>query len=183
MADTLGALVMSESWFEHRAITVNQRGNRDLGVAQACDATRRRMTALYHAGAVDVLLEDDDYFDPWKGTRFLAVWMGLLLDEVNGDLDAAVAAYHRGAARAHDRRGREYLDMVKRRLHRFLRNQDAPEAWGDLWRRDAASAARMRPWLRGAEETRHVTGADQPAGPGRRSPSAGPAARLSIGGE
>jgi hypothetical protein len=147
MADTLSALLMSESWFEHRAVNENRWGNRDLGLAQASDATRERMVVLFHAGVVDVLFADDDYFDPWKATRFVAVWMDLLLDEVYGDLDLAVGAYHRGSARAGDRRGREYLAMVKQRLRRFVRNEGGPAAWSDLWHRDLAAVSQVRPWL------------------------------------
>jgi len=136
MADTLCAVLMSESWFEHRAVTMNAAGNRDLGLAQASDATRQRMAVLYRMGLVDVRFEDDDYFDPWHATRFLALWMGLVLDEVRGDLDAAIAAYHRGSARAHDERGQVYLAAVQRRF-RHLRPDPArpPLAWDDLWAR------------------------------------------------
>jgi hypothetical protein len=152
MADVLAALVMSESWFDHRAVNVNRWGNRDLGVAQAADATRQRLAVLHEQGAVDLQLSDEDYFDPWKGTRFVAVWMGLLLEEVGGDLDTAIAAYHRGVSAAHDSRGQDDRHAVKRRLRRFIRNEDAPPAWDDLWRRDAILVAQQRPWMPPAAE-------------------------------
>lgn len=147
MADTLAALLMTESWFEHRAVFVNPWGNRDIGVAQAADSTRARMVALYDAGVVDALIEDEDYYDPWKATRFEALWVGLLLDEVGGDLDAAIRAYHRGSARALRGEGQEYLEMTRRRLSRFIRNDGTPGAWDYLWRRDQALTAEAWPWL------------------------------------
>lgn len=147
MTDSLVALVMTESWFDHRAVNENPWGNRDLGVAQAADGTRDRMRRLHDAGSVDVRLEDDDYFDPWKGTRFVALWMGLLLDEVQGDLDTALRAYHRGTSRALRGEGAEYLEITKRRLHRFVRNEERRGAWDYLWHRDRALVTGSWPWL------------------------------------
>ncbi len=147
MADTMAALIMSESWFNHRAVNVNPWGNRDLGVAQAADSTRRTMADLYRKGMVDVRFEDRDYFDPWKGTRFIAIWMGLLLDEVNGDLDTAIRAYHRGAPQALRGEGAEYLEAAKRRLHTFIRDEARSGAWDYLWRQDQRLVRAARPWL------------------------------------
>lgn len=160
MADTLAAVIMSESWFEHRAVNANGCGNRDIGVAQASDATRRRMTTLHRTGRVDVLLEEADYFDPWKGVRFAAIWVGLLLDEANGDLDLAIAAYHRGIARAREPKGEDYHADVLRRLRRYIRNEEASAAWDDLWRRDATRMAVKRPWLRPVVGTRRSSAHD-----------------------
>ena len=45
-AQTIGAIVMAESWFEHRAINVNSWGNRDVGLAQCSDFCRAEIEAM-----------------------------------------------------------------------------------------------------------------------------------------
>jgi hypothetical protein len=148
IADVLAAIVMSESWFEHRAYFVNARGNQDLGLAQASDFARRRVRELYSRGTIDATFEDADYYNPWRATRFAALWLNLLLDEAKGDLDTAIAAYHRGIASAHDERGKEYLRMVRQRFTRYIRNTDAPVAWSYVWHRGRDLAQDSWPWLR-----------------------------------
>lgn len=147
MANSLAALVMTESWFDHRAVNVNRWGNRDLGVAQASDGARERFRSLFRGGAVDVHLEDEDYFNPWKGTRFVALWMAQLLDELEGDLDAAVRGYHRGTARARRGEGQAYLETFRQRLHVFILNEGESPSWRYLWRRDRELLAHAWPWL------------------------------------
>jgi hypothetical protein len=133
VSDTLSAIVMSESWFNHRAVRVNAGGDRDLGLAQASDFARERLRTLARLGLADVHLEDEDYFNPWMATRFVAFWMRLMLAEAEGDLDRAVRMYNRGKSRAGDAAGDRYWATIQSRLDTFIRNRSAPDSWAYIW--------------------------------------------------
>jgi hypothetical protein len=114
VADTLAAVIATESWFEHRAVHVNRGGDKDLGIGQASAYCRRVLRAMPVNGDLDLTFGDDEYANPWKASRSAAVWFGLMLEEADGDLDLAVRAYHRGIRKARRGGASAYLARVNR---------------------------------------------------------------------
>jgi hypothetical protein len=129
LAPTIAAIVMAESWFEHRAVNENEWGNRDLGLAQCSDHCRRTLAELARAGEVPFALEDVQYFNPWFATRVATVWFHRELRRADGDIDLAIRAYHRGMDQALDEKGDAYLGGVIDRRTRYILNLKAPPSW------------------------------------------------------
>jgi hypothetical protein len=129
MIDTLQAVAMAESWFEHRAININSDGSQDIGLPGASEYARDALRRLHAAGLVDFALADDEYYNPFKAVRMLTGWFQIMLDEAGGDVDLAIRAYNKGIGPALLGEGDEYLESVKRRRRRYIRNEGTSSAW------------------------------------------------------
>lgn len=134
LATTVASIVMAESWFEHRAINVNQWGNRDLGLAQCSDFCRAGLAQLAADGEISFTLSEADYFDPWIATRVATVWFERELLNAGGDVDLAIRAYHRGIVNAMDEKGDAYHARVVRLREDYIRSQDVSPTWQLLTR-------------------------------------------------
>ena len=134
VAATIAAVVMAESWFEHRAVNQNTFGNRDLGLAQCSDHCREQIEHMALAGEITFRPSEEDYFNPWTATRVATVWFQRELRNAGGDVSLAVRAYHRGIDNALDEKGDLYLQTVQRRRDRYIVNQTASPSWKFLVR-------------------------------------------------
>jgi hypothetical protein len=140
LAPTIAAIVMAESWFEHRAINENRWGNRDLGLAQCSDHCRDTLAQMARAGEVPFALEEEQYFNPWFATRVATVWFQRELRRADGDIELAIRAYHRGQDQAWDDKGGVYLAGVLDRRARYILNTNAPASWEFLVRQVSEGA-------------------------------------------
>lgn len=137
---TTKAIAMAESWFDHRALHRNRDGSMDVGIGGASDFARRTLRRWHEAGLADFTLGDDEYYNPWLASRWLAFWMDLTIHEADGDLDVAVRAYNWGIGRALAGGGADYLDAVRRRRQRYFEGPSDSPTWFTL------SQYRRAPW-------------------------------------
>jgi hypothetical protein len=142
---TAKAIAMSESWFDHRAVYINTDGSADIGIASASAFARDALRRLHARALADFALDDDDYYNPWLASRWLAFWLGLLLDEADGDLPLAIRAYNVGIGRAVGGQGRDYLAGVERRRRRYFEGPSDSPTWSALsqYRRDQVWIPRL----------------------------------------
>lgn len=129
VAQVVGAIVMTESWFEHRALNVNPWGNRDLGLAQCSDYCRDEIASMAAERVIDFTPSERDYYNPWIASRIATVWFRRELRNTDGDVDLAIRAYHRGLRNALDEKGDLYLATVQRRHDRYVRNLGRSPSW------------------------------------------------------
>jgi hypothetical protein len=129
VADTLCAIAMAESWFEHRGEHFNTDGTRDLGLGGTSAYARGVLAGLAAQGAVPFHLSDRDYFNPFDASWALTYWFGLMLQEAGGQLELAIRAYHVGIGRALDGDGQDYLERVRRLRQTYMRGRSRSPAW------------------------------------------------------
>lgn len=148
MVQVVQAIVMSESWFEHRSLLVNADGSEDIGLAGASAYARDVMRRWHEDGRADFsFAADDDYYNPWHAARFIAFWFNRMLFEADGDVDVAIRAYNQGISRAKAGHGDDYLAAVRRRERQFIAaSTTRSPTWNAVraWRQLAAPADRAR---------------------------------------
>ncbi|HLC62246.1 MAG TPA: transglycosylase SLT domain-containing protein [Candidatus Nanoarchaeia archaeon] len=121
LADIVKAIVMTESWFEHRGLTVNKDGTRDLGLSGATDSTRKAMRRIYGIG-----MEDDNYFDPFRAAKVAVLWFDRMLLESKGKEELAIRAYYRGISKAMQGEGIDYGKRVYTLKNNYITNTSCP---------------------------------------------------------
>jgi hypothetical protein len=129
---TVKAIVMSESWFEHRAVYRNADGSLDIGIGGASDFARRTIRRWYIAGRCDFTMTDADYYNPWLASRWVAFWFKTMLQEADGDVDLAIRAYNKGLGDALRGEGHDYLAGVHRRRRRYFSGPSHSPTWAAL---------------------------------------------------
>jgi hypothetical protein len=129
VAQTIAAIVMAESWFDHRALNQNVWGNRDLGLAQCSDHCRATIALMATQGEILFSPTEEEYFDPWIATRVATVWFERELHRVAGDIDLAIRAYHRGIVDAFDEKGSAYHARVVGLRDRYIHTQRKSDSW------------------------------------------------------
>jgi hypothetical protein len=142
MGQTIGGIIMAESWFDHRAEHVNPYGNRDVGLAQCSNHCRRILAEMAKSGAIPFAPDEEDYFNPWIATWVATVWFERELGRAEGDVELAIRAYHRGLDAAMDERGTAYLANVLRLRERYVRTQRTSASWRSLVRLISSKAQR-----------------------------------------
>src|SRR3989338_5668688 len=121
ISDTVKAIVMAESWFEHRGLTINKDGTKDLGLSVATDGTRKAMPRLY-----GLRIEDNNYFDPFRATEVAVLWFDRMLLESRGEEELAVRAYYRGILKAKQGGGIDYGKRVDTLKNNYVTNTNCP---------------------------------------------------------
>jgi hypothetical protein len=132
--DTLPAILLAESWFEHRAAHTNADTTSDLGLGGCSEFCRNTLRRLQRAGRIDFAADDDAFTNPWVAIRAAAIWFSLMIVEADGNLDRAIAAYHAGIGRASSASAVDYARDVVRKRQRFVRNVASPPSWRILAR-------------------------------------------------
>ena len=143
-AQTVAAIIMAESWFEHRAFNENPYGNQDLGLAQCSDYCRRTIAEMAAAGELPFSPTEADYLDPRIGSYIATVWFERELRRAEGDVPLAIRAYHRGLGAAMDEKGDAYLEKVERLRDQYIRTQRTSPSWAYLTAQIAAAARNGR---------------------------------------